>query len=60
MSRRLVMIVGVLACVACDKIVGPNLPTSEVALFDRVWQDVDLHYSLFGIKQVNWDSLGAA
>ncbi len=54
------MVVVMFAGVACGKVVGPDLPASEVALFDRVWQDVDLHYSFFAIKQVNWDSLGAA
>ncbi len=54
------MIVVMLASGACGEVVGPDLPTTEVALFDRVWRDVDLHYSFFGVKQVNWDSLGAA
>ena len=46
-------------CAACNAIVGPDAPASAAALFDQVWNDFDLHYSLFVVKQVNWDSLGA-
>jgi carboxyl-terminal processing protease len=46
-------------CAACSSIIGPDLPTTPAALFDRVWSDLDLHYSLFVVKQINWDSLGA-
>jgi carboxyl-terminal processing protease len=55
--KRLVVIVAL--CAACGAIVGPDPSTSSAALFDQVWRDVDLHYSFFDIKQVNWDSLGA-
>jgi hypothetical protein len=46
-------------CAACSTIIGPDLPTTPAALFDRVWSDLDLHYSFFVVKQINWDSLGA-
>jgi C-terminal processing protease CtpA/Prc len=46
-------------CAACGAIVGPDAPASPAALFDQVWNDFDLHYSLFVVKQVNWDSLRA-
>jgi carboxyl-terminal processing protease len=46
-------------CAACSTIIGPDLPTTPAALFDRVWSDFNLHYSLFVVKQINWDSLGA-
>jgi hypothetical protein len=46
-------------CAACGAIVGPDAPASPAALFDQVWNDLDLHYSLFVVKQVNWDSLRA-
>lgn len=42
---------------ACGAVVGPDAPSSPVALFDQVWSDVDQHYSLFVVKGVNWDSL---
>jgi carboxyl-terminal processing protease len=44
---------------ACGAIVGPDASTSAAALFDQVWSDVDAHYSLFVVKQINWDSLRA-
>lgn len=45
---------------ACsDAIVGPRARTDNAAIFDEVWKQFDLHYSYFGIKQVDWDSLGA-
>jgi hypothetical protein len=44
--------------VACRAIVGPDLPATQIAEFDRVWNDFDLHYSFFGVKHINWDSLG--
>jgi C-terminal processing protease CtpA/Prc len=46
-------------CAACGAIVGPDLPNSPAALFDQVWSDLDQHYSLFIVKQINWDSLRA-
>src|ERR1039457_6672766 len=59
MKRRAALILIVALCTACGMVVGPDPSTSEVALFDRVWHDLDLHYSFFVVKQVNWDSLGA-
>jgi carboxyl-terminal processing protease len=47
-------------CTACGAIVGPDLPRTAAALFDQLWSDVNLHYSLFVVKQINWDSLGSA
>src|SRR5665647_840691 len=59
MKRRAALMLIVALCTACGMIVGPDPSTSEVALFDRVWHDLDLHYSFFVAKQVNWDSLAA-
>jgi hypothetical protein len=59
MIRRVLAIAIVVACAACGAVVGPDLSTSPLALFDRVWSDFDLHYSLFIVKGVNWDSLRA-
>jgi peptidase S41-like protein/tricorn protease-like protein len=56
--RRPALIAIVALCGACGAIVGPDPSTSSAAMFDQVWKDVDLHYSFFDIKHVNWDSLG--
>ena len=59
MIRRLLAIFALVSCAACGAVVGPDLSTRPLALFDRVWGDLDLHYSLFVVKNVNWDSLRA-
>jgi hypothetical protein len=40
-------------------IVGADASPNQSAVFDEVWQQFDLHYSFFQLKQINWDSLGA-
>ena len=40
-----------------DSIVGADRPTGHAALFDQLWTQVDLHYSFFDLKRINWDSL---
>jgi carboxyl-terminal processing protease len=58
--RRAVALSAVMAIAgACGAIVGPGLPATPIAEFDRVWRDLDLHYSFFALKKTNWDSLGA-
>lgn len=59
MIRRVLATAGFVGCAACGAVVGPDLSTSPLALFDRVWGDFDLHYSLFIVKRINWDSLRA-
>lgn len=58
MKRRAALMTLACLCSACAAVVGPDLPSSNAALFDRVWNDLDLHYSFFVIKSINWDSLG--
>ena len=38
---------------------GPDESKTPLALFDQIRSDFDLHYSLFVVKNVNWDSLRA-
>ncbi len=58
MRARALFLVAAL-CAACTAVVGPDLASTPLAIYDRVWSDLDLHYSLFTVKHVNWDSLGA-
>jgi len=45
---------------ACTgELTGPALPTDRLALYRQVWSDLDRHYSLFVVKGIDWDSLGA-
>jgi carboxyl-terminal processing protease len=57
MNQRLRVVLISALCTACAAIVGPDPAATKVALFDAVWRSVDLHYSFFLVKQVNWDSL---
>jgi carboxyl-terminal processing protease len=57
MIRRMLAIAAVVGCAACGAVLGPDKSRAPVALFDQVWNDFDLHYSLFVVKHVNWDSL---
>jgi hypothetical protein len=55
---------GCLAAVAltascADAFVSPTAAVTHAGVFDEVWRSVDLHYSFFQYKRVNWDSLGA-
>jgi hypothetical protein len=42
-----------------DPVLAPGRSTSPAALFDAVWREFDLQYSMFTLKRVNWDSIGA-
>jgi carboxyl-terminal processing protease len=53
------MLAAVGGCAACGAVLGPDQSRAPLALFDQVWSDFDLHYSLFIVKHVNWDSLRA-
>src|SRR4051812_14920194 len=56
---RRAFLVGALALFAgCSLPTGPTA-TDRGAVFDQLWRDVDLHYSFFDLKKINWDSLGA-
>jgi carboxyl-terminal processing protease len=46
---------------ACaNSIVGADKPASGALVFDQLWTQVDLHYSYFDLKHINWDSLRTA
>ncbi len=42
---------------SCEKVLDMSPPENgAVAVFDEMWQEMDRRYSLFGIKQVDWDA----
>ncbi len=46
--------------VACvEPLAGPKAATDRASLFDDMWQQVDLHYSFFELKHIDWNSIGA-
>ncbi|MEO6878897.1 MAG: S41 family peptidase [Gemmatimonadaceae bacterium] len=42
-----------------EPLAGPSGATDRASLFDDLWQQVDLHYSFFELKHIDWDSIGA-
>ncbi len=50
----------VLFTACADPSLAPRQSTTPAALFDAVWKEFDLSYSMFSLKRVNWDSIGAA
>ena len=38
-------------------LVGPEPSASPVAIFDRLWDEIDRYYAHFPVKQVDWDAL---
>jgi len=48
-----------LAAGCADSIVGTNSVADHGTVFDDLWHQVDLHYSYFDLKHIDWDSLGA-
>jgi carboxyl-terminal processing protease len=58
--RRLTLTLVLLFSAGCaDAFLGPAIAKDNGAVFDEVWREFDLHYSFFGVKRINWDSLGA-
>ena len=58
--RKLLLVVGAFAATACAEptLVAPG-DKSYASLFDQMWHETDLTYSMFTVKHVNWDSVGA-
>ena len=58
---RWIALATALALAGCgDAFLGALPQKDRSAIFDQIWQDMDLHYSFFQMKQANWDSLGGA
>ena len=58
--NKLLLVVAALAATACAEptLVAPP-DKSYASLFDQMWHETDLTYSMFDVKHVNWDSVGA-
>ncbi len=60
MRRQLLVAAATLLAAACaDPTLVAPADRSYGALFDQMWHETDLTYSMFAIKHVNWDSVGA-
>jgi C-terminal processing protease CtpA/Prc len=57
---RLFFVGAALFAFACaDPTLVAPADRSYAALFDQMWHETDLTYSMFAVKHVNWDSVGA-
>lgn len=60
MRRRLLLAATALGATACaDPTLVAPADRSYAALFDQMWHETDVTYSMFDVKHVNWDSVGA-
>ena len=60
MRRRFLLGVAALFAAACaDPTLVAPADRSYAAMFDQLWHETDLTYSMFAVKRVNWDSVGA-
>ena len=61
MTRRRLLLgaVALLATACADPTLVAPAGKSYTALFDQLWHETDLTYSMFAVKRVNWDSVGA-
>ena len=57
-ARALGAAVMMLAAACADPTLVATPGTSNAALFDAVWSQTDLQYSMFALKHVDWDSVG--
>ena len=60
MHRRFLIGAAALVATACaDPTLVAPADRSYGAMFDQLWHETDLTYSMFAVKGVNWDSVGA-
>ena len=60
MRRRFLLGAAALVATACaDPTLVAPADRSYAAMFDQLWHETDLTYSMFAVKRVNWDSVGA-
>lgn len=53
-----ILLLSLLLLAGCQKAFLGEEPSSDpVEVFETLWQDFDAHYSLFGVRGVDWDSL---
>ena len=60
LPRRFLLAAASLVVTACaDPTLVAPADRSYGAMFDQMWRETDLTYSMFAVKHVNWDSVGA-
>lgn len=53
-----VAIIGVYSAGCTDALVGPETSNDRASVYDALWRDIDLHYSFFEYKHIDWAALG--
>jgi Peptidase family S41/Tricorn protease C1 domain len=55
-----IALVAILVCAGCaDTLIGAGAATDRASVYDDIWSNIDLHYSFFEYKQIDWNALGA-
>jgi carboxyl-terminal processing protease len=58
MKRIIVLLIVVSIFASCKKMVlGDEPQNNPQSIFETLWNDFDKHYSLFEVRNTNWDSL---
>jgi carboxyl-terminal processing protease len=58
MKRILLLVIGTLLITSCQEaLLGGDEPNTPEHCFDLLWNDFDQHYSLFYIKNTDWNSI---
>jgi carboxyl-terminal processing protease len=60
LPRLVIGALGLFAAACADPTLSPRRPMTNVEVFDAVWKEMNLSYSMFALKGVNWDSVGSA
>ncbi|ADV47487.1 peptidase S41 [Cellulophaga algicola DSM 14237] len=56
--KKIILIGTLVLLVSCAKTFLPKEePTTNSATFELFWKDFDLHYSLFDVRNIDWDAL---
>jgi len=58
MRKKLIYFILILTPFSCDKaMIGSDPASSDIECFNIFWNNFDLHYPTFIIKNINWDSV---
>lgn len=53
----ILLVIMILACSCTDILLGEDEDNNPENIFELFWTDFDLHYSLFEIRNLKWDSI---
>ncbi len=58
-TKYTIIVLGIslfLILTSCNKLfLGEEIPNRQVENFDQLWQEYDLHYGTFDVKQIDWN-----